>query len=1027
MSRPHPSPDGSAQKVLVRRFLCATSVCSVSLWCVFARNSSTTETQRTQRLHREERYFDFLCKASPDLLCRSFSLCLAIVVLLIALKSSAAQTAPIALELSKPIECTINAGETHSYTLNLRSGQYAHLTVDQRGVDVVVSIYTPDGTKVAQVDMPNGDKGVEPVFLVAETSGAYRVEVLSTSPKKAGNYEVKLEELRAATEPDRNHVAAQRLFTEAKALRNERTQRSYQQAIEKYDAAFVIWQNVNEKLMQAFTLHEAGNIYGDIGEFQKAIDSHTKAAALYKEAKSPRGEAAVTVNIGWVYGELGDTQNRLAMYDRAAAIYQTVGDIDPVLISNFGSTYAKLGQYQRALDIHLRVLEMRRPLGEPLGLGITLRNIGDCYEHLGNKQKALDSFNESLPFLEKAGNHFYTASTLVNLGLIHESLGQKEKALDYFNQSLKIRQRISDERGVGNALFYIARVERDLGHLSEARKQIEAALTLVERLRTRVASQQLRATFFASVQQFREFYIALLMRLHKENPSLRLDVAAFNASETGRARSLLELLNEANAEIHQGVDPELLKRKRSLEQSIAEKAESQTRLLRDKPTEEQIAAAAKEIAGLTAEYELVEARIRDTSPQYAALTQPLPLTLEETQKQVLDSETLLLEYSLGDQKSFLWAVTPDSVKTYELPNRAVIEPLARRVYELLTARNQRVANETLEQRRQRLESADAEYSKTAANLSQILLGPAAAELKSKRLLIVSDGVLQFVPFTGLPDPTNAQPLMLAHEIVTAPSTAVVARLRQETTNLKPAPKTLAVFADPVFSNDDSRVLTARLAHAARDEKNSGEDAVRSASEVGLGDLRRLRFSRQEADEITRYATNDLKLEAVDFQANRTLATSAELGQYQIVHFATHGLINNTHPELSGVVLSLVDEKGRPQNGFLRLYDLYNLRLSADLVVLSACQTALGKEIRGEGLVGLTRGFMYAGAPRVVASLWQIDARATAEFMKRFYEGMLGQKLRPAAALRAAQASMSKDPRWHQPHYWAAFTLQGEWK
>jgi CHAT domain-containing protein len=263
--------------------------------------------------------------------------------------------------------------------------------------------------------------------------------------------------------------------------------------------------------------------------------------------------------------------------------------------------------------------------------------------------------------------------------------------------------------------------------------------------------------------------------------------------------------------------------------------------------------------------------------------------------------------------------------------------------------------------------------------------------------------------------------------VTAPSTAVVALLRQETKNRKPAPKTLAVLADPVFSNNDPRVLTARAAHAAKVEKDSKEDATRSATELGMGDLRRLRFSRQEADEITRFANNDLKLEAVDFQANRALATSAELGQYRIVHFATHGLINNTHPELSGVVLSLVDEKGRPQNGFLRLYDLYDLKLSADLVVLSACQTALGKEIRGEGLVGLTRGFMYAGAPRVVASLWQIDDRASAEFMKRFYEGLLGQKRRPAAAFRAAQISMQKDPRWHAPHYWAAFTLQGEWR
>jgi CHAT domain-containing protein len=249
-------------------------------------------------------------------------------------------------------------------------------------------------------------------------------------------------------------------------------------------------------------------------------------------------------------------------------------------------------------------------------------------------------------------------------------------------------------------------------------------------------------------------------------------------------------------------------------------------------------------------------------------------------------------------------------------------------------------------------------------------------------------------------------------------------LRQETAKRKPATRTLAVFADPVFSSNDPRVALARLAHAAGDDKT---DPVRSAAESGIGDLRRLRFSRQEADEIVRIANGESKLEAVDFSATRALATSAELGQYRIIHFATHGLINNQHPELSGIVLSLVDEQGRQQNGFLRLYDLYNLKLSAELVVLSACQTALGKEVRGEGLVGLTRGFMYAGAPRVVASLWQIDDRASAEFMKRFYQGLLGQKLRPAAALRAAQVSMLSDKRWHAPHYWAAFTLQGEWR
>jgi CHAT domain-containing protein len=166
---------------------------------------------------------------------------------------------------------------------------------------------------------------------------------------------------------------------------------------------------------------------------------------------------------------------------------------------------------------------------------------------------------------------------------------------------------------------------------------------------------------------------------------------------------------------------------------------------------------------------------------------------------------------------------------------------------------------------------------------------------------------------------------------------------------------------------------------------------------------------------------------VDFSASKTTATSAELGQFRIVHFATHGLINSQHPELSGIVLSLVDERGQPQDGFLRMHEIYNLNLGAELVVLSACQTALGKEVKGEGLMGLTRGFMYAGSPRLVASLWDVRDEATAELMKRFYQGMLKENLRPAAALRAAQVSMWKEKRWEAPYYWAPFVIQGEWR
>jgi CHAT domain-containing protein len=329
-------------------------------------------------------------------------------------------------------------------------------------------------------------------------------------------------------------------------------------------------------------------------------------------------------------------------------------------------------------------------------------------------------------------------------------------------------------------------------------------------------------------------------------------------------------------------------------------------------------------------------------------------------------------------------------------------------------------------------------------------------LEKKRLLIVSDGALQYIPFAALPKPdsrpktqdpkpqttdhepptTDHRPLIVDHEVVHLPSASVLAVLRRELVARQAAARTVAVLADPVFQENDPRV---KRPPSQAEPKSDGaaakgvepplvaESVTRSARESGLASFARLPLSRREAEAITSLTPKTERLTALDFRASKPTVAQADLRQYRIVHFATHGLLNSQHPELSGIVLSLVDEQGKSQDGFLRLHEIYNLELGADLVVLSACQTALGKEIKGEGLVGLTRGFMYAGAPRVVASLWKVDDKATAELMKQFYRGMLKEGLRPAAALRAAQVSMWQEQRWHAPYYWAGFVLQGEWK
>ena len=328
----------------------------------------------------------------------------------------------------------------------------------------------------------------------------------------------------------------------------------------------------------------------------------------------------------------------------------------------------------------------------------------------------------------------------------------------------------------------------------------------------------------------------------------------------------------------------------------------------------------------------------------------------------------------------------------------------------------------------------------------MLLGPVAPLLRKKRLLIVADGILHYIPIAALPDPNtipesgalSPRPMVVDHEIIYLPSASVIAVLRQQEKSRKPAGKVVAILADPVFDAKDSRLSK----RAGTDNKSatlsglkkqqSADLLTRSATDLGLSrdgllNLPRLPYSRHEADAIRAVTPVDGIKEALDFDATRAVAMSPELRNYRIVHFATHGLLNSEHPELSGLVFSLVDQNGNPQDGFLQLEDIYNLDLPADLVVLSACETGLGKEINGEGLIGLTRGFMYAGATRVVASLWNVSDVATAQLMAEFYRAMEKDHMAPAAALRAAQIHMWKQKRWASPYYWAAFQIQGEWK
>jgi CHAT domain-containing protein/Tfp pilus assembly protein PilF len=812
-----------------------------------------------------------------------------------------------------------------------------------------------------------------------------------------------------------------------------------QQAVAYYNQALPLYRAINEQGGAAAALNKLGETYSALGERQKALAYFNEAVLLYRAVSYPAGEAMTLNNIGKVYLALGDPRTALYYFNKALPLRHAVGDRngEATTLNNIGASYNELGEKEKALDYCKQALELIRPAADHYREAALLNNIGTIYSALGQHQKALDYFGQALPLRHAVGDRKGEATTLNNIGAVYTTLGESQKALAYYNQALPLRRAIRDRDGEAVTLGNISFAERETGALDDARAHVEAALALFESLRTDIGSQELRLSFFANAQTYYEFYIGLLMRAHAARPGAGFDAKALHASERARARSLLELLAEARADIRQGVDPQLVARESALRRRLSAGTQRQLQSLRGIDTDEQGNAAVTEVESLTTELQQVEAQIRQTSPRYATLTQPQPLTLAQIRTQVLDTDTLLLEYSLGDERSYLWAATPTEIKSYELPKRAEIEAAAEQFYKLLALPPEQAASVALKGRGPGAEAerqARAQVARAAAQLSRMLLRPVASLLGKKRLLVVANGALQSVPFAALPSPTSnagvaATPLVVEHEIVNLPSASTLAVLRQETRERKPAPKTLAVLADPVFESSDVRFK-------ARAEQTAGgkaEPRARTDRWRGLGlarlSFRRLPGTRDEAEAIVKFVPPTLARAALGFAANRALVDSGELGQYRYVHFATHGgLFDRQHPELASLVLSLFDEQGTAQeDGFLLAPEIFNLKLNADVVVLSACETGLGKDVRGEGLVGLTRGFMYAGAPRVVVSLWNVDDAATAELMTRFYRGMLVEKLRPAQALQRAQVSMWQEKHYSAPFYWAAFTLQGEWR
>ena len=803
-------------------------------------------------------------------------------------------------------------------------------------------------------------------------------------------------------------------------------------AIDLLQKGLLAAQQASDLRAQALALNATASVKVKFGRRQEALAAYAAARPLAERIGDRLTLASILGGTGSLYFRVGEVETAIEYLEQTVQNFQDLGATWGVAEGKLelGRANRSLGYNEKALENFNDALVLFQSLGMKRLEAQSLQEIGVVQTSTGELQKALRTFEHSIK-LNRTGQDFRNESNVLNLiGRVYERLGQPERAFEFYQRALPLSRTAQDPSSESNSLFNLAHIERDKGNLTDAVQYLKSAVDVGESVRAKILSHELRASYFATIHEIYELYIDVLMLHHKIRPNDGFDERAFAVSERVRARSLLESLQEGQADVREGVDPSLLEKERSLSEKLNAKADRHMKLLAAKETAE-AEKVKNEIDALTTEYASVRDQIRANSPRYAALTQPEPLNLQEVQQRLLDNESIVLEYALGDDRSYVWAVTSAGLTTYELPSRKQIEDSARNLYSKIVAQ-QMVQGESVQQFSERREKATQSIGADTAQLSKLVLGPLAGKLGNKRLLIVLDGALQYIPFTALDDPdsdkNSPKPLVFTHEIVNEPSASTLALLLQEAKQRKAASNSVAILADPVFEVDDPRVT--RASHESTPESAESARVKQALRDIGISadgvQIPRLLASGEEADAIMDSAPWGTGLKAVGFGANRQRVLGPELAGYRVVHFATHGLINNEHPELSGIVLSLFDKDGRSQDGFLRLHDIYNLHLPADLVVLSACSTGLGKDVRGEGLISLTRGFMYAGASGVVASLWKVDDQATAHLMKLFYEGMFQKGLTPVAALRDAQLEMSKQKAWQSPYYWAGFIIQGRY-
>jgi len=988
----------------------------------------------------------------------------------------------LAAQLLQPgaiIDRPIKTGESHKYEVRMEQGQFLHCSSTQNNIDIAMLLNDPAGKTVTALNRLWWE-GVEDLPWIAETAGVYVVSVDGKANNGPASYKFSCQ-VRNPSDTDTKRARAYHSgWREALHWNMQQDAESLRKAIAAYEVALPLWRELKEPGWEAWTLSQAAYIWEGFGDTKRAIAMWNESAALRRPLPEPYALSITLNNLGTTLNDIGENEKALEALEEALALRIAIRDRrgEGNVRGNLGLLYFRWNDYDKAIEHHRAALAIRLEVKDRSGEALTLLSLGNVYLARGELQRAIDHHIESLRIREEMKNlngqgdahgaigidyltsgeysrsaeHWQRAEALYtqtgsklavatarhNLGRVALATGDIQRAKTYFEESLAARRagnaRIGQTmtlaalcettgekhyaaeglsiarainsrasiaanlqclarveknpqllqealqifREIGSpddqsrTLSMLAAIERDSGNLPKALAHIEQAALLAESVRGAVASSSLRATFRAARADRVNLHVEILMGLGQTTK-------AFEVAERGRARSLVELMTEARSTVRQDLTPQQSDREQRLIGAITA---AQRLLFRPNLPETRRKQIEADLSAAEREFDLFQIELRREGNRYGASQYALVNDAKATQAQ-LPPRSALIEFALGDQKSYAWVVTSGGVQGVTLPGRQQIESrveafrrLAAKPVTGLTASRAVAALDT-----------------EAAALSRVLFAPLEPFLtQADSLIVVPDGSLAYLPLEVLP--TAKGRVIERYRVAYAPSASTLSTLRER--KRQPNAGSLFALADPAFPSTPAPM-----------------------AERGF-DFTRLPQTRAEVNAIqSLFRPGEARVFLGD-QAVESSVKSLPMDSYRYLHFAAHGYFDEERPARSGIVLS-PDPK---DDGVLQAHEVMRLRLNADLVTLSACQTGLGRLLAGEGVVSLTRAFFYAGAQSVVVSLWNVNDAATAGLMKSFYTN-LHKGLPREEALRQAKLAMLRNPRWRHPYFWAPFVFIGE--